>query len=738
VGAGTETGKIAFLTMFGGAAANERLGIAADVTVTLPEAAGANSFILTDSVPVTKLSVNSLGNLTSKNNQAAATGVTWNVSKSRAADAACTADDVILQTDGIASTTGPLWHTVTSARHIVTNIGAGTEAGAILFLTMTAGAAVSEKFRISDVLNNSVQNFAVNTDYFVETSATGDVAQKNIEVEPVTHTVTKARAAAVCVANDVIWQLTCTGMNSTPAQHEAVNLKVIMTAVGVGAEAGAFTVETVIGGAAIAEAFRVGTTVNSVLNLTVATDYFVVTAATGDMASKNIEVDATGVTYTVTKARAAAVAVANDVIWQLTSRAMNSTPAQTTVANLKTLVTDPTAGTEDGAFTVETAINGAVAERFRVGATVNVVPNFTVGTDYLVVTSTTGDIASKNIEVDATGVTWMVTKARAAAACSDNDVALSIVAQGMNDAPALHDLASIDFRMTDASNGAEDGELLFKTVVNSSGLGTKLSIADIVACAVDFTVNTTGFVVDIDGNISLVPFTGIVDVTGQVRTTGDMRIGRMQWEDDFIEAGNLIAATTLTKLFWTGTGASGTQTVTVALNGTMVLATGAGGNQTSILTFTHAIFDTDAAPSMEFRIKSDLLTNRRVAAGFWASANDYLYFLFDTAINAANIYIGSNNNAGGEQTTDTTVDLVNNTYFIGRIEIAADETFKFFINNVEVAAAHGANTIRQLATFVPYFYIDNKAIAVAGHDKIPTSGQAFPPLPDRIVPTLGR
>jgi hypothetical protein len=121
------------------------------------------------------------------------------------------------------------------------------------FTVSTAGAvAVASTLGVTG-------DFAVNTDYFAVTAATGDVAQKNIQADAtgVTHTVTKARAAAACVANDVIWQLIASGMNSTPAQKTVLNVKALMTGVTAGAEAGAFTIEAVTGGAAIAEVFRV-------------------------------------------------------------------------------------------------------------------------------------------------------------------------------------------------------------------------------------------------------------------------------------------------------------------------------------------------------------------------------------------------------------------------------------------------------------------------------------------------
>jgi hypothetical protein len=124
--------------------------------------------------------------------------------------------------------------------------------------------------------------------------------------------------------------------------------------------------------------------------------------------------------------------------------------------------------------------------------------NFDVNSTKFVVTAATGDLSSYNQEADATGVTWTAKKSRAAAAaCVDNDVALTIVAQGMNDnaTPALHDLASIDFVMTDSGDASEDGKLSFKTVVAGVALAEKLSIADVITASagINVGVDDTGY-----------------------------------------------------------------------------------------------------------------------------------------------------------------------------------------------------------------------------------------------------
>lgn len=215
---------------------------------------------------------------------------------------------------------------------------------------------------------------------------------------------------------------------------------------------------------------------------------------------------------------------------------------------------------------------------------------------------------------------------------------------------------------------------------------------------------------DIDADTELEITAPLVDVNGAVEVSGRLNTELWQFCDDFDEGAAVLASCLHSKAFWTGGGTSGTQAIVAGVNGIMQLDTTATGSRSSTLTFTNANFNTNYAPGLEFRLKQDNITNTKIDFGWYVDGNDKLLFRFDTDVDAANIYLVSENNNGGEVTTDTTVDLVAGTYITCKIQINADETFAAYINGVRVAAAH-AGTIRQLATFKPYFYTDNKAAA---------------------------
>lgn len=222
--------------------------------------------------------------------------------------------------------------------------------------------------------------------------------------------------------------------------------------------------------------------------------------------------------------------------------------------------------------------------------------------------------------------------------------------------------------------------------------------------------NTNGsFVTNltIDGTSAASAFSGATGTYTTKVTTPILSQTKMYHESEFMETAAALASTVLSKLYWTGGGTNGTQAVIAGANGILQMDTTATGSSTSALIFTTANFATNNAPVFEAYIKTDLLTNRKVNVGWYVDTNDYIMFEFNTATDAANIYLSTKNNGGAEVSEDTTVDLVADTYIKLRIEINANESFAAYINDVRVNATH-AGTIRELATFKPYFYIDNK------------------------------
>ena len=186
--------------------------------------------------------------------------------------------------------------------------------------------------------------------------------------------------------------------------------------------------------------------------------------------------------------------------------------------------------------------------------------------------------------------------------------------------------------------------------------------------------------------------------------------GDSVYYDDFLEQAQALASTTVSNAHLVGSGTNGTQAVTASTGGVLRLDTSNVGSSTSVVAFREAVFDTLKAPVLEFRIKTDDITNTEIKAGFRVDANDYVYFNFNTATSAANIYLATNNNGAGEIATDTGIDLTASTYLKFKIAIAGNAALAVFIDDVQVATAHTGG-IRSLATFVPYFYVDNKAAA---------------------------
>ena len=181
------------------------------------------------------------------------------------------------------------------------------------------------------------------------------------------------------------------------------------------------------------------------------------------------------------------------------------------------------------------------------------------------------------------------------------------------------------------------------------------------------------------------------------------------WFDDFM-------ADAIDTTYWTSGGTAGSFATpsTNTIGGVLEGDTTAGASSTATLTFDEGVFDTTYPFGMEFRLKTSNITNTLITAGFRQDANDYAWFEFDTADSAANIYCAIQNAGGGNVSADSGSDLVADTYNIFRIEVQLDRTVKFYINDNLVEHSAGwpsTTTVATSTTFVPYFYVDNKAEA---------------------------
>lgn len=191
---------------------------------------------------------------------------------------------------------------------------------------------------------------------------------------------------------------------------------------------------------------------------------------------------------------------------------------------------------------------------------------------------------------------------------------------------------------------------------------------------------------------------------------------KVEFFDDFISAAGTLGTalgseTTLQDMYWAKSGTNGTVKVIAEadpFNGKMELETTATGSSTAIATWRSANFNGALEKTFSCRFALDNITNTEIKLGWYASANDYCYINFDTATNAANIYLASNNNNGGVKRDDSGVDLVAATAVDISVTLKGTSIVAL-VNGNKVTIANC--TARDLDTFVPYLYVDNKAAA---------------------------
>lgn len=202
----------------------------------------------------------------------------------------------------------------------------------------------------------------------------------------------------------------------------------------------------------------------------------------------------------------------------------------------------------------------------------------------------------------------------------------------------------------------------------------------------------------------------------------------MTFYEDFLENPAVLASTVIAKAMWTGGGTNGTQTVTAAPNGTMVLASTVTASSTSTLQFTQAAFSMVKNPTFEALLQVNNVTaNLTARMGFYASASNWAYVKYDTALSTTGLYLSTNNNGGSEVATPLTgypgaVTMAAATYVKIRIEILPQATgattagMNVWINDIQVPPGLLPSTQliqSPLTTLIPYFYVDNKAAAQA-------------------------
>lgn len=199
------------------------------------------------------------------------------------------------------------------------------------------------------------------------------------------------------------------------------------------------------------------------------------------------------------------------------------------------------------------------------------------------------------------------------------------------------------------------------------------------------------------------------DVTADIITASSFDQTRVGYKHDFDEAAAALASTSM-NYYYTGGGTSGTQAIAAVEGGVIQLSTTSTGSRSSTLIYAGSIVaDNDKEWEYKCRFKLNNITNTKMDIGMYVDGNDEIILRFDTAVDAANLYLVTENNNGGEVVEDTTVDLVADTWVTLSIEVSADDSFVIYINDTQVLATH-TGTIRNVA-FKPYAYVDNKSAA---------------------------
>lgn len=179
--------------------------------------------------------------------------------------------------------------------------------------------------------------------------------------------------------------------------------------------------------------------------------------------------------------------------------------------------------------------------------------------------------------------------------------------------------------------------------------------------------------------------------------------------DEALSGDTALASTVIAKAYWIGSGTSGTQTLIASDSQAsyIQLATTTTGSRSSILNFNRKVCRIGLNSTVEFRFYIDNVTNTTIKLGLYYDATHYVYFLFNTAIDANNVY-AARRNVDAETRTDTNYDLSANSTW-RHFKIALDMSTAsalFYINESLVATVTTNFPIG--ADLTPYAYIDNK------------------------------
>ncbi len=177
--------------------------------------------------------------------------------------------------------------------------------------------------------------------------------------------------------------------------------------------------------------------------------------------------------------------------------------------------------------------------------------------------------------------------------------------------------------------------------------------------------------------------------------------------DENISGDTLLASTVLAKAHWVG-GGVGTQTLIDGdFQATYIqLATTAVTETSSTLQFHRKLCRSGINSAVEFRVQVNDITNVVIQLGLYYDATHYVYFLFDSLINAANIY-AARANAAAETRTDTTADLTAEAWKHFKLFFTSDG-YAHFYQNEDLLVSVSTN-LPTGSNLTPYAYIYNRA-----------------------------
>ena len=179
--------------------------------------------------------------------------------------------------------------------------------------------------------------------------------------------------------------------------------------------------------------------------------------------------------------------------------------------------------------------------------------------------------------------------------------------------------------------------------------------------------------------------------------------------DENISGNTALSSSVIAKAYWTGSGINGTQTLILGTNEDkntyLLISTTATASSTSQILFGRAIgFD---QPEIEFRMRFSNLTNCVYHFGFYVDATHYIYFKFDSAVHATNLYLDSNDGVNSAS-VNLNYELNTTAWHTFRLKLYPSNIAKVWIDDVEFST--GTQYI-DINPKKPYVYADNKAVA---------------------------